>query len=146
MHFMKSRHRSKFPIHKWSKDNYWSKQNDVLKIKDDAVFKDTIERVNIDSITVEEFIEKYEKGSRPVILTGVADNWKGLKDWQPAKLLERFGDSEFRIGEDDNKQKLEITLKEYFQYALFGRDDSPLYLFQSSLEDHPEAKDMLNDY
>jgi len=35
---------------------------------EDPNFKDTIERINVDDITVEEFLEKYERGSRPVII------------------------------------------------------------------------------
>lgn len=31
-------------------------------------------------------------------------------------------------------------------YCLYGRDDSPLYLFESSLEEHPEANVMQDDY
>ena len=38
---------------------------------------DTIERINVDSVSFEEFIEKYEKGSRPVIIQGVVNKWKG---------------------------------------------------------------------
>jgi len=29
---------------------------------------------------------------------------------------------------------------------IYGRDDSPLYLFESSLEDHKEAHVMMRDY
>ncbi len=29
---------------------------------------------------------------------------------------------------------------------LYGRDDSPLYLFESNLEEHPEAHEMQKDY
>jgi len=61
-------------------------------------------------------------------------------------LLERFGSSLFKIGESDSGRKLKVTLKEYIQYTLYGRDDSPLYMFESSLEDHPEAKAMVPEY
>lgn len=37
-------------------------------------------------------------------------------------------------------------MREYIEYVLYNRDDSPLYLFESSLEEHPEAKDMQSDY
>jgi len=60
--------------------------------------------------------------------------------------MERFGNSLFKIGESDSGRKLKITLKEYIEYVLMGRDDSPLYMFESSLEDHPQAKAMVNDY
>jgi hypothetical protein len=39
-----------------------------------------------------------------------------------------------------------VTLKEYIEYALYGRDDSPLYMFEASLEEHPEARVMMDDY
>ena len=31
---------------------------------------------------MEEFIEKYERGSRPVILTGVANEWPAWHEWK----------------------------------------------------------------
>jgi len=43
----------------------------------------------------------------------------------------------FKIGESDSGRKLKVTLKEYIEYMIYNRDDSPLYLFESSLEDHP---------
>lgn len=61
-------------------------------------------------------------------------------------MLQRFGDSRFKIGESDSGRKLKVTLKQYVEYVLYGRDDSPLYLFESSLEEHPEANAMQQDY
>ena len=52
----------------------------------------------------------------------------------------------FKIGESDGGRKLKVTLKEYIEYALYGRDDSPLYMFEASLEEHLEAKVMMDDY
>ena len=51
------------------------------KIKE-LVVTDTIERVHVNDLTVEEFIQRYEKGSRPVIITGVTDTWRGTQEWQ----------------------------------------------------------------
>ena len=62
------------------------------------------------------------------------------------RLWERFGDSLFKIGESDSGRKLKVTLKEYIQYALFNRDDSPLYLFESNIEHHPQMKEIINEY
>jgi histone arginine demethylase JMJD6 len=50
------------------------------------------------------------------------------------------------VGESDAGKKLKVTLKEYIEYMIYNRDDSPLYLFESNLEDHKEAKTMLDDY
>ena len=61
-------------------------------------------------------------------------------------MLEKFGASRFKIGETDAGKKLKVTLKQYIEYTLYNRDDSPLYLFESNLEDHPEAHVMQDDY
>ena len=61
-------------------------------------------------------------------------------------LLERFGASMFKCGETDGGRKLKVTLREYIEYALYNRDDSPLYMFEPNLEEHPEAHAMLKDY
>lgn len=78
---MKSKHRSNLLLRKWSQDGYWCRQNDLLRVREPG-FTDTIERVNVNDLTVEEFIERYEKGSRPCIITGVTDNWAGNTEWQ----------------------------------------------------------------
>ena len=60
--------------------------------------------------------------------------------------MERLGNSLFKIGESDSGRKLKVTMKEYLEYALFNRDDSPLYLFESNIEEHEIAKQMVNEY
>lgn len=109
-------------------------------------FRDTIERVEYKDLNEEEFIRRFEFGSKPVIIKGVADDWKGLTEWRMNRLNERFGNSKFKIGESDSGRKLKVTLRQYLEYVLYGRDDSPLYLFESCLEEHPEAHVMQQDY
>ena len=55
MNYMKSKHRSHLLLRKWSQDGYWCRQNEILKVNDPS-FTDTIERVHINDLTVEEFI------------------------------------------------------------------------------------------
>lgn len=104
-----------------------------------SIITDNIQRIHYDQVSKNEFVDLFEKQSRPVIIQGVADSWAGLKEWRMNRLLERFGSSRFKIGESDSGRKLKVTLKQYLEYTLYGRDDSPLYLFESSLEEHPEA-------
>ena len=82
MNYIKSMHQSSLLLRNWSKDGYWCRQNEVLKVNDPDSFRDTIERINVNDLTVEEFIERYEKGSRPCIITGAAENWSGMQEWQ----------------------------------------------------------------
>jgi len=111
-----------------------------------ALITDNIERIRHDQVGKKEFIERFENLSRPVIIQGVADEWAGLTEWRLNRLLQRFANSRFKIGESDSGRKLKVTLKQYMAYVLYGRDDSPLYLFESSLEEHPEAHQMQKDY
>lgn len=82
MNYMKSKHRSNLLLRQWSADGYWQKQNELLKVHDPEVFTDTIERIGVNDLTVEEFIERYERGNRPCIITGVTDTWQGNQEWQ----------------------------------------------------------------
>ena len=62
------------------------------------------------------------------------------------RLVERFADAKFTIGTSDSGRKLKVTMKEYLEYAIFNRDDSPLYLFESNIEHHPQVKDIIDEY
>lgn len=66
MSYMKSKHRTNLLLRKWCQDQYFLKQNDVCKVPDD--FIDNIERIHVDDLTVEQFIERYEAGHKPVII------------------------------------------------------------------------------
>ena len=69
----------------WSKDKYYERQGEVcdrILRGEDPNFRDTIERINADDYTFEQFVEKYEKGSRPVIIKGVVDQWAAKESWQ----------------------------------------------------------------
>jgi histone arginine demethylase JMJD6 len=60
--------------------------------------------------------------------------------------LKNYSHGRFKIGESDSGRKLRVTLSEFVDYMENNRDDSPLYLFESSLEDHEVAKKMMKDY
>ena len=83
---VKLQHRSHMKLEDWSKDCYFQKQSFVLDLllKEAKLcfksnmrvslpyFQDTIERVNYNSLTENQFIDRYEFGSKPVIIQGVA--------------------------------------------------------------------------
>lgn len=43
--------------------------------------KDSVERVDIRSLAHQEFIRRYEKPLKPVVLTGAMENWPAMKKW-----------------------------------------------------------------
>ena len=41
---------------------------------------------------------------------------------------------------------LRVQFKHYLEYLVYNKDDSPLYLFESSLVDHRQASGILKNY
>ena len=50
---------------------------------DKGLVGDNVERVDSRRMTKEQFIELYEKRSRPVVLLGLQDEWEATKKWKP---------------------------------------------------------------
>lgn len=42
---------------------------------------DNCERINVNKISKEEFIERFEMKYRPVVITGICDSWKCIEKW-----------------------------------------------------------------
>ena len=59
-----------------------------------------------------------------------------MRSWKLDRLLERFGgdDDVFKVGESDKGNLISVPLKQYIEYTLYNRDDSPLYLFEQGLD------------
>jgi Cupin-like domain len=49
------------------------------------------------NISRSEFIERHVRGSRPLVLTGVARHWPAMKRWSPQDLAARFGHLQVEI-------------------------------------------------
>jgi ribosomal protein L16 Arg81 hydroxylase len=43
------------------------------------------------SVSTDEFMTRYVRGCRPLVLTGVAEDWPAMKRWSPQDLKARFG-------------------------------------------------------
>lgn len=89
-------------------------------------------RDNIDrrsNLSLEEFIEEYEKPGKPVILTDIVPQWLSYNDddrkWTKENLLKRFGDVIFKAG------AIEMTLNDYWNYIEQTQEESPIYLFDN---------------
>lgn len=61
-------------------------------------------------------------------------------------FYDRYKDVSFKVGEDDEGRKIRIRLKYYLEYLVHNTDDSPLYLFESSLESNEDTKPIINHY
>jgi ribosomal protein L16 Arg81 hydroxylase len=74
-------------------------------------------------IPAAEFAEKYVRGSRPVVLQGLADDWPALRRWSPQDLKERFGrhEVEIQVGRDNdpNYEVNKLSLRQTMRLADF---------------------------
>ena len=61
--------------------------------------RDTVERISAKEVTMEEFIEKYEKPGKVVIIQHMMDQWPAMNNWQRGELVKRFGQTKFRTDE-----------------------------------------------
>jgi len=64
MDYFKTKHRTNLLLKNWSKDQFWYKQDQVLH----SNIVDNIQRVHIDKISIDQFIENFERASKPVII------------------------------------------------------------------------------
>lgn len=90
------------------------------------------------SVTRQEFVERYVRGSRPLVLTGVADDWPAMGRWSPADLKERFGHLDVEVqaerGADPHyeQNKLDhqriVRLADFVDQVLAGGATNDYYL------------------
>jgi histone arginine demethylase JMJD6 len=112
----------------------------------DEVSTINVDRVHIDDLTVEDFMERYEKPSIPCILVGCSENWDAMSKWNFPDLIKKFKRCKLKVGEDDEGYPLKLKLKYFIEYLIFNKDDSPLYLFQSGIESRKKIKEIVKDY
>lgn len=98
------------------------------------------------TLSVEDFIAKYERPNLPVVISGLADEWRASREWTFEKLYRRHRHGKFKVGEDDDGFPVKVKFKYFARYLAHQRDDSPLYIFDSSFDRDPRSREILSDY
>jgi histone arginine demethylase JMJD6 len=140
----KSKHRSELKLNDWEKLEYY--KQDWKKGLLERVNNSYIDREEFTGLDIKDFQEKYEKKGLPVVIKGIADSWPAMAKWTFQDLYKKYKDARVKVGEDDDEYKIKVKLKYFFEYIIFNHDDSPLYLFESSIENHSKLNRLIDDY
>ena len=109
------------------------------------------------AICTHEAFHQYERDCIPCIIRNVPAGydggefvgaWKAQENWQfeALKNNDMLLERKFKCGEDDDEKNIKVKLCHFLNYTEENRDDSPLYVFDSSFDDDKHANQLLRDY
>ncbi len=94
-----------------------------------------------ENLSVEDFIEQYEKTNKPVVITDIVTKWPAFteKRWTRESLLRDHGDKKLYINAG-----MSMTLKDFFKYCETVEEENPAYLFDPKFGE--VCPQLLKDY
>lgn len=108
-------------------------------------------------VTQAEFLENYYSKNRPVILTGMMEDWPAMKLWNPEYIKTNFGQAQVEIQFDRDSDPLyeincenhkkTVTLSEYVDMVAQGGESNNYYMVANNRNmEREEMKDLMNDF
>jgi len=113
----------------WTEQNYFKTFDNYTRVKDN------VERISVEKVSAAEFVSCYEKPYKPVVIQDVQKEWMANYKWSTQRLGKKYRNQKFKCGEDNEGYSVKLKMKYYIQYLQTTKDDSPLYIFDSSYGD-----------
>lgn len=140
----KRKHRTDIKPDTWNREGFAG--SGVCELPLDESYP--IKREHASDLTLQRFIDEYEKPYVPVVIEGVPEmeKWSASTNWTLKKLRKNYKRAMLKCGEDDHGKVIRMKFKYFMKYLQLQTDDSPLYIFDSSFDDRDDTKPLLSDY
>jgi hypothetical protein len=102
----------------------------------------------VEGISIQDFLNNYEKANKPVVLEGACKPWKAVQKWKSMEYLNQSSPGRaFRATSGAAPLPAQFTLSSYYDYCSHALEEAPLYLFDRSalLEGSPLREDYFPD-
>lgn len=98
-----------------------------------------IERVDASALSYEQFLTRYMRPSRPVVISSVGTQWPAMRDWTPEYFKQRFGKKSMPIAYGET-----LPFDEFIDQVIASSADKPgPYMHRSFL--HEVLPELLPD-
>lgn len=139
----KRRHRTDIKAGDWSRDGFYKTNFCNIVVENNGV-----DVVHCTRLSVKAFVQEYEEKCKPLVIQGIPkeEKWRANSRWTKNGIKTRYRTAYLKCGEDDDGKTIRMKVKYFFKYMKSQKDDSPLYVFDSSFDDRKDTTPLLEDY
>jgi len=142
----KKGHRSEIKPSEWAHSGYALKPEVLTRPIEYSSQTVPLPRLKRNEITPEYFQEHYLDKRIPCIIEGGIDHWPAMHRWSTESFEERFRHVPMKVGKSDSGKKLRMKYKYFVDYMRKQMDDSPLYLFETDMDENAYIRRLTEDY
>ncbi|MFG6101394.1 cupin-like domain-containing protein [Leptothoe sp. EHU-05/26/07-4] len=95
------------------------------------------------NLSCQEFFEEYASVGKPVIITGVTNDWEAARKWNYNFFKERYGSRKCSVRNCQENRFAYMTVSDYMDYMISDDRSEIMYMAGNSLWSYPE---LFKDY